>query len=57
MDDNLIYDYFYTKIIEFEGKRYPVVGQSETHYLCTEPWEEELGDAFYIPKDKSKVIK
>lgn len=43
-------------VIEFQGKRYPVVGQTETHYKCTEPWEEEFGESFLIPKNCSKVI-
>lgn len=43
-------------VIECKGKRYPVVGENDTHYICTEPWEEEIGDSFSIPKKDSKVI-
>jgi hypothetical protein len=44
------------KIIEHQGKRYPVVGESETHYIVTEPWEEEQGKSWDIPKNEAKEI-
>lgn len=44
-------------VIEHKGKRYPVVGESVHYYICTDPWEEEFGDTFVIPKNESKIIE
>ena len=38
------------KVIEFKGKRWAVVGESETEFLVTEPWEEDFGEATRVPK-------
>lgn len=43
-------------VIEFQGKRYSVVGQTDTHYICTETWQEDSGESFLVSKDNSKVI-
>lgn len=45
------------KVIEYQGKRYSVIGEGDTYYYCTEPWDEDEGEAFYVPKHGSKVIK
>jgi hypothetical protein len=44
-------------IIEYQGKRYPVIGEGDTYYICTEPWQEVEGESFYVPKNGSKIIK
>ncbi|MFJ5771423.1 hypothetical protein [Psychrobacillus sp. NPDC093180] len=44
-------------VIEYKGKRYPVVGENDTHYICTKPWEEDFGFSFSIPKKESKIIR
>ena len=43
-------------VIEYQGKRYPVVGEGDAYYICTEPFEEEFGESFLIPKQGSKII-
>ncbi|MEC0276882.1 hypothetical protein [Peribacillus frigoritolerans] len=43
-------------VIEYQGKRYPAVGEDSNYYICTLPWEEETGESFFVPKIGSKVI-
>lgn len=43
-------------VIEYKGERYSVIGESDTNYFATKPWDEEEGEAFHIPKSESKII-
>lgn len=43
-------------VIEYQGKRYPVVGEGDTYFICTLPWEEEFGETFLVPKHGSKIV-
>ncbi len=43
-------------VIEYQGKRYPVIGESDSYYICTEVWEEEFGEPFKISKKDSIVV-
>lgn len=45
------------KVIEYKEKRYVVVGENETEYLATEPWEEDTGELIRAPKSESKIIE
>lgn len=41
-------------VIEYQGKRYPVVGEDKVYYICTLPYEEETGESFLVPKKGSE---
>lgn len=44
-------------IVEYEGKRWSVIGGTDTHYIATEPYEEMDGDTIKIPKNEAIIIK
>jgi hypothetical protein len=44
-------------VIEHKGKRYSVVGEGDSYYICTECLDEIEGETFRIPKAKEKVDK
>lgn len=43
-------------VIEYQGKRWAVVGESDTEFLVTEPWEEDCGEATRVPKTAAIII-
>ncbi len=43
-------------VIEFNGKRFSVVGESKTDYIVTKPFQEERGETIIIPKKEVKII-
>lgn len=43
-------------IINYQNKKYSVIGENEEEFICTLPWEEEEGEAIRIPKNKIEVI-
>jgi hypothetical protein len=43
-------------VIEYNGKRYPVVGENGKEYLVTEPWMEDVGELIRISKSEAKLI-
>lgn len=43
-------------VIEYKGKKYSVVGEGDTYYICTYPWDEVEGETFHIPKSEANEL-